>query len=92
VDAARSRLRLGDDGEKRLDVANGRKGFFFSTSRDESVVSVFAFTEVEAWFIVKLDSSGRMFAQEILEDWLLELVNDASIPALCSTVPLLLQP
>ena len=40
-----------------------------------------------------IDPSGGMFmfAEEILEDWLWELENDASIPFVCSTVPLLPQ-
>jgi hypothetical protein len=67
VDAERSRLRLGDDGAKRLHVDNGIKDFFLSTGRDEPAVSVCAFTEVGANFAAKVDPSGRSLLEEIFE-------------------------
>lgn len=86
----RSRLRLGDDGAKRLHVDRGRKAFFFSIRRDESVVSVCEFTEVGASFAAKLDLSGRIFKGEIFEGCLLELVDDMSISSVGFTGSLLL--
>lgn len=89
MDAERSRLRLGDNGANRLHVDKGRKAFFFSTSRDESAVAVLALAQVRAPFAAKLDPSRSIFTEEILDGWLFELDIEASIPSVCSAVPLL---